>query len=336
MNQRDIARLAGVSSATVSRVINNDSRVSPETAAHVWSVIREHGYVQNSIARSLRTSRTMTIGFLVPDIANPFFPAVLRGIETFCSENRYNLILQNTSEDEMQEARAVDILLRSRVEGVIAIPTDSSGIQLDSLRSMNVPVVLVDRKVSVHKYDCVLIDNTGGIEQAVQYLADLGHRRIAMLHGTKTITPGEERLQGFVQGMTRAGLSVFPPYVVDGKFTEDAGYRRVVELMSLTTPPTAIISANNLMTIGAYRALVDLDVGIPETISLIGFDDFPLATYLSPPITVINRPTADMGKHACDLLFKRIDGVGQSEPQIIRMPTHLEIRGSCAPVAACS
>lgn len=336
MNQREIARIAGVSSATVSRVINNDPRVAPKTRARVWSVIREHGYIQNSIARSLRISRTKTIGFLVPDISNPFFPAVLKGIEAVCRESHYSLILQNTSEDEIQEAKAIDTLLRSRVEGLIAIVTDSSGIQLNGFKEMNVPVVLVDRKVSVREYDCILIDNIGGIRQAVRYLAQLGHRRIAMLYGTKTITPGEERLQGFVQAMTEVGLGIIPRYVVDGEFTEEGAYRRVVELMSLPSPPTAIITANNLMTIGAYRALVDLNAAIPASISLVGFDDFPLATHLSPPLTVVDRPTHDMGKYACTLLLQRIEGSDQDQPetQMVRLPTRLERRGSCAPIEA--
>lgn len=334
MNQREIAKLAGVSSATVSRVINRDRRVSAETAARVRDVISKYGYVQNSIARSLRVARTRTIGFLIPDIANPFFPAVLRGIEGVCAKHGYNLILGNTAEDKAREKRALDTLLRYRVDGLLAIMVDETGEELKRFREMGVPVVLIDRKVESGEFDCVVIDNAGGVSDAVEYLTSLGHTRIAMIHGTRSITPGSERLEGFLTAMAERGLDVPSSHLVDGRFTEEGGYLALGQLMHLPVPPTAVITANNLTTMGAFRALADMRVRMPAEVSLLGFDDFPLAGYLSPPVTVVNRPTVEMGRIACEMLVERVEGRGRGPARRVLLPTRLELRASCAPPAA--
>lgn len=332
MNQKEIARLAGVSSATVSRVINNDPKVSLTTARRVLDVIAQHGYVQNTVARSLRMATTSTIGFLISDIANPFFPAVLRGIEAVCARHGYNLLLQNTDEAVDREKAALDTLLRSRVDGLIAILIDETGGQLDRFKAMGIPIVLVDRKASQRHYDCVTVDSVGGVAAAIRYLAALGHRRIATIHGIQEQTPGKDRLEGFIKGMAECNLPVIREYVVDGQFTEDGGYRGIQHLMALPNPPTAVVTANNMLTMGAYRGLRDLDVSLPDHISLVGFDDFPLAGYLTPPITVIQRPTVEMGEAAADILLQRIFNKGKGERQWVQLPTSLLVRESCRAV----
>ncbi|MGE5581066.1 MAG: LacI family DNA-binding transcriptional regulator [Bacillota bacterium] len=330
MNQREIAKLAGVSSATVSRVINNDPRVSLETASQVRKIISKYGYVQNVIARNLRMASTKTIGFLIPDISNPFFSAVLTGIEAVCAKYGYNILLENTSEDFLKEQAAIDTLLKQRIDGIVAIVVDESGEQLKRFQTMNVPVVLIDRRTHYKDYDCVVIDNVGGVSSGVDYLLRLGHIKIAIIHGRKNITPGEERLQGYINTMKKAGIDINPDYVMDGNFTEEGAYSCTRELLQLSSPPTAIISANNIMTMGVYKALADMRVRIPHEISVLGFDDFPLAAYLSPPISIINRPTVEMGKIATEMLFERLHEEFTQSPREKVLPTNLIIRGSCA------
>lgn len=330
MNQKEIAKLAGVSSATISRVTNNDPGVSVETAERVRKVIAKYGYVQNAIARSLKTANTKTIGFLIPDISNPFFPAVLSGIEALCVKNGYNLILQNTSENSVREMIALETLLKHRVDGLIAIIVDGDGDQLKRFPAMGIPVVLIDRLIRFGEYDSVTIDNIGGITQGVNYLARLGHTRIAIIHGLTKYSPcGEERLSGYLSAMNNAGLPINKEYIMDGNSTEEGGYLCAKELIQLNTPPTAIFAVNNFMTMGAYKALADLRVKIPKEVSLLGFDDFSLAAYLSPPITLIDRPTAEMGRIAMEMLLERLTQKENIPARKIILPTQLSIRGSC-------
>lgn len=330
MNQREIAKLAGVSSATVSRVINNDPRVSETTALQVKNVISRYGYVQNVVARNLKMAQTKTIGFLMPDISNPFFPAVLVGIEGVCAKYGYNILLENTNENHAVERGAIDTLLKNRIDGLLAIPVDESGEQLNGTLPMRVPVVLIDRRTQNKTYDCVTIDNAGGVAQGVEYLVDLGHGKIAFIHGKLNVTPGEERLSGYLAAMHRAGLEVNPHYIVNGSFSEEGGYSAAQELLARADPPTAIIAANNLTTMGAYKALADMRIRIPDEISLLGFDDFPLAAYLWPPISIINRPTVEMGRQATEMLFARLGGAVNEPPREERLPTTLVRRASCS------
>lgn len=334
MNQRNVARLAGVSSATVSRVVNNDPNVSGETAKKVNEVIHKYGYVQNAMARNLRMANTKTIGYLVPDIRNPFFPQVLGGIESVCWKRGYDIIFENTDEKLDKEKGAINTLMRYRVDGVIADFVDPNSEDIRKVEKMGIPLVLIDRKKTIgEKTDCVVIDNIGGMEQMVKYLIDLGHTKIAMIYGSKEITPGIERLQGFNKAMREAGIVVNEDYVLNGMFSEDGGYECTYRLMKMNEPPTAIITANNVMTMGAFKALADNSIKIPADVSLAGFDDFPLAAYLTPSLTVVNRPTWEMGQTAAEILLERIENKDADHPKKeMVLPTNLLIRGSCAPV----
>ena len=335
MNQRDVAKLAGVSSATVSRVINKDQSVLDKTFNRVTEVINNYGYVQNAVARNLRISKTKTIGYLVPDIGNPFFPAVLGGIEVACHKKDYDIIFENTDENKAKEKKAIDTLLRYRVDGIIAIFVDGDNEDIKRIRKMGIPMVHIDRKSEVAKdFDYVGIDNIGGMKQIVDYLSSLGHKKIAIIYGPENITPGYERLKGFKEAMKQAKLTVNEEYMVNGSFTEEGSYKCVGKLLSMKDTPTAIITANNLMSIGAYKALVDLKIDIPNEISLVGFDDFDFAAYLIPPITVINRPTWEMGKVGAELLLEKIEN-GSEEKAVkkIIMATNLCIRNSCAKIS---
>ena len=336
LNQRDIAKIAGVSSATVSRVINKDKKVSPKTAQKVLEVIKKNGYVQNAMARDLRMANTKTIGYLVPDINNPFFISMLSGFQEMCFKQGYDIIFENAADDPEKEKKALDTLLRYRVAGLLAVFVNTDNEYIHAFANMGIPVVMIDRKSSgPQTNDYLMIDNTGGVGQIVDYLVSLGHTDIAIIYGPEDITPGIERLQGFYQAMERNGVPVKKEFVVPGFFTEEGGYNAVKHLLKQKEWPTAMICANNLTSMGAYKALRDLKIGIPEQMSLVGFDDFPLAGHLQPPVTVLKRPNTSMGRKTAELLLERI-GKGEEgrkiKPRNIVMPTKLCIRNSCAPI----
>ena len=334
MNQKDIAKLAGVSSATVSRVINGDDKVAPDTFDKVKRAIDEYGYVHNAIARNLKMSSTKTIGYLVPDIKNPFFTSVLVGFEEMCYAKGYDIIFENTCENVEKEIKSMQTLLGLRVDGLLAVFVDPDNNLIGSFDSMGIPIVLIDRKSkSEAKHDCIIIDNYDAIKKLVDHLTSLGHTDIAAIHGPENLTPGEERLNGFFAAMKQAGIPVNQDYVVPGWFSEEGSYKATEQLLKLKKPPTAIITANNLSTMGAYTALVDHKIKIPKDISLVGIDDFLLAGHLTPALTVVRRSNTAVGRIAGEMLMDRIE-LGSDHTQITQrirvLPTELCVRESSA------
>lgn len=315
----------------MSRVINGSAQVNEYTRRRVEQAIRRLNYHPDQIARSLRVRKTNTVGFLVPDIGNPFFPEVLKGLEGVCSAAGYAIVLQNTDEKVGQERVAVSALLSQRVDGIVAIPVKDTGPSIATVQRSVVPVVplvLIDRHVPALNVDAVIIDNEGGAAAAVEHLIALGHRRIGVIHGPKSCTPGSGRWAGAVSALKRFGLPFEEPYVLEGDFRKASGYRLTRRLMGLPEPPTALFVGNNLMTIGAYECLRDMGLRIPEDVSLVGFDDFDLANYLAPPITVVDRPMEEMGRVAGQLLLGRMNGTLQGPPELVVLPTRLLIRRS--------
>lgn len=333
MNQRDIAKLAGVSSATISRVINKDPNVSGETFEKVMKIIDQYGYVQNAIARNLKKSSTKTIGYLVPDIKNPFFTSVLAGFEEMCYAKGYDIIFENTNENIEKEKKSMQTLLSYRVDGLLAVFVDCNNQYIDTFDAMGIPIVLIDRKSkNEKKHDCILIDNYRAMKMMVDHLVSFGHKDIAIAYGPVSVTPGEERLNGFYAAMKEAGIPVKEEYVIPGYFSEEGTYQSVLKLLELEKRPTALITTNNVSTIGAYRALYEKKVKIPEEISLIGMDNFQLASCLNPPITVVRRSNTEVGRLAGEMLLDRIEQGDENKniPQRLRvLPTDLCIGRSC-------
>jgi LacI family transcriptional regulator len=334
MNQKDIAKLAGVSSATVSRVINSEDNVAPETFSKVMQIIDEYGYVHNAIARNLKKSSTKTIGYLVPDIRNPFFTSVLVGFEEMCYAKGYDIIFENTCENVDKEIKSMQTLLGLRVDGLLAVFVNPENHLIDNFDSMGIPIVLIDRKSKTEtKHDYIIIDSYEAMMKMVEHLVSLGHTDIATIHGPVNLTPGEERLDGFYAAMKQMGVPVNRDYVVPGWFSEEGSYKAAEQLLKLKKPPTAIIAANNLSTMGAYTALLDHNIKIPKDISLVGIDDFALAGHLNPPLTVLRRSNTTVGRIAGEMLIDRI-GLGSDHkriPQRVRvLPTELCIRESSA------
>ena len=331
MNQREIAKLAGVSVATVSRVINDSDSVTEKTKKLVRKVIEENAYVQNINARNLRTAKSNVIGFLISYFGNPFFIELFEGLESACNKLGFSIIVGNTNEDEEQERKAIDQFLSYRVSGIVASFANPTRSVIDKLDNYNAKVVMLDRLVNGLDGDSVVIDNIHGAIEQVNYLVRLGHRRIAVIHGTLSNSNGVQRMEGFHKGMMHNAIDVCADYIKNGQFLEETAYSATVELMNLPQPPTAIVTHNNLMTIGAFSALKDMHLNIPEDVSLVGFDPFALSDYLEPKITYIDRPIFAMGELAGRMIVERIKEEYTGKARGVVFPVKLHLGESCAP-----
>jgi LacI family transcriptional regulator len=324
----DVAKRAGVSTMTVSRVINNSGYISQETQERVEKAIAELGYVPNALARSLRFKQTKTIALVLTDITNPFFTTIARGVEDAASENGFTVMYCNTDESVAEENEYLQTLLQKQVDGVLLVPAGSSNDTVTYLQERNTPVVVLDRHVSDVRVDTVRGESLQGAYILTRHLLDLGHRRIAVLSGPVEISTARDRVEGYRQAFAEAGLDIDPGWVMQGRFVQDSGYQMAQQVLALSPRPTAIVASNNFIAIGAYHALRSAGIRIPEDISLVTFDDLPAPLVLEPFLTAIDQPAYDMGFRATQLLLARLAGEGPSEPQEIVMPTRLIVRKS--------
>lgn len=326
----DVASRAGVSAATVSRVLNGRTDVSPALADRVRDAVDELGYRPNGVARNLRLRATMVWGLIISDIGNPFFIAMVRGVEDAAHEAGYSLVLCNSDDDLDKERRYIDVALAEQMAGVVITPASEASSDLSALVDRGIPVVAVDRRVARLDIDTVLVDNVSGARLATEHLLESGCRRIACITGPTRTTTAAERLEGFRQAHRAAGLEVDPDLVVLENFKEDGGYDGAQRLLGLDAPPDGMFVANNLMTVGALEALVDAGVEIPDDMLLVGFDDIPWARLTRPRLTTVNQPTYDMGREAGRLLAQRLQrGRGRRDlPRTVVLPPSLEVRQS--------
>lgn len=324
----DVAKRAGVSTTTVSRHLAGQ-RV--RRAAEIQDAIEALDFRASHTARSLKSGVNRTIGLVVPDVSNPFFAAVAKGVESVSRQLELKVFLSNTDESVELERDVLQGLI-GRVDGVILAPARERSDNTAGLRSAGVPVVLLDRRLAdATDLDSVLVDSHGGACSAVEHLLSLGHRRIGLVSGPLDTTPGRERYDGYVAALETAGIGVDPALVQAGDFKVDSGYQATLRLLGSPSNVTAIFSANNLMSIGVLRALHHIGVRVPEEVSVIGFDDLELAELLRPPLSVISRPAVEQGVLAMRLLRNRIEEKGPRLAQKIVLDTHLLARGSCAP-----
>jgi DNA-binding LacI/PurR family transcriptional regulator len=303
----DVARRAQVSRATVSRVLNNNHRVDESLRRRVLEAVQALGYQPNHVARRLRAQSSTVIGLIISDIQNPYFLSVVRGVEDAAYANRMSIVLCNSDEDTAKQKLYLQVMESERVAGLILVPTssvDSAG--LERLQQIGIPVVLLDRSVNGLQVDVVKVDNVRGAYDAVRHLIDLGHRRLGTLAGSLHLSTGYERYQGYRNALSAAGMPVDETLVKYGDFKTESGYRLTHELMSLPQPPDAIFAANNMMALGALRALRELAVRIPEEIRLVSFDDMPWSGELYSPLTSVSQPTYELGQDAVRLLLNRI------------------------------
>jgi LacI family transcriptional regulator, galactose operon repressor len=332
---RDVARRAGVSAMTVSRVINGSARVHPETRRRVEDSIAELGYVPSRLARGLTRQKTGTLALIVPDVANPFFTLIVRGAEDVARRNGYRLILCDTRADLTIEREVIEEMIAHRVEGIAIAPvSDRSRPHLERLRSFGIQFVLVDRTVEGVEQDVVHGDNGGGARRLVQHLLDLGHRRIGLIVESDDVSTARDRHQGYRDALKDAGLDVDQTLIVQAPADPEGGLHAMRRLLELDDPPTAVFGVNNLVALGAIEAVREHGLEVPDDVALVCFDDIEHASRLYPFLTVMAQPAETLGTIGTQLLVDRIEGRAADQARVVVLPAQFLVRRSCggAPV----
>ena len=328
---KDVARLADVSTATVSHVINETRYVSDELRARVLEAMETLDYRPNVLAQGLRGGETHTIGLVVPDNANPFFAEVSRAVEDVGFARGYSVILCNTGDDLERERAYIDVLVAKQVDGIIFIAAGDHHEHLDELTRRSVPLVLADRDVDLTDADVVLVNNERGGYEATKHLLDLGHRWIGCIAGPSEATPSADRVEGYVRALREARVPVEDAAIETGDFRYQGGEAAAERLLGGSERPTAIFACNDLMAIGALRAVRGAGLSVPHDISVVGYDDIPLASAMSPALTTVAQPVDQLGALSTELLLSRIENGSVGTAQRIMLETTLVIRGSSGP-----
>ncbi|MEZ5666962.1 MAG: LacI family DNA-binding transcriptional regulator [Alphaproteobacteria bacterium] len=328
---KDVARLAGVSPMTASRVANGQGNVRAEKREAVLRAMRTLDYAPHAAAQSMRTQRTRRIGFMLPDITNMTNAVVSLAVERHLARDRYHLMLFNT---DFQTAIERDVLAMGNhkmFDGLIAALADDTDPSVAAaLAASPIPVVLIDRQCGV-AVDCVYSDHHGAMRTIVQQLAHLGHRRIALIAPSRAIWPGRARVEAFVEAMAGCDLPVDRALIWAEDQSIAFGRQVTLAMMASADPPTALIAGANQLTLGAYQALRDSGIAIPGDVSFVGADDPYLASLMSPPVTVIYRDMELVGRHAADLLLRRLRGEAGPSPRSVTVPSEIALRDSTGP-----
>ncbi len=325
---QDVARKAGVSPITVSRVINQRGYASQSTRQKVQAAIAELGYVPNRLASSLRSKRTTLLALVITDITNPYFTMIARGVEDVASAADYTLIFCNTDESVAKEQRYINILLQNQVAGVLLVPASPDPESVNLLTHNQTPVVVLDRRLSELQVDQVRSDSLSGAYQLVRLLLDLGHRRIALLNGPAGVSTAQDREAGYRRALDEAGIPPEQRTVLQGYFSQDSGSEMTRLALRRDPPPTALFAANNFIAIGALQALQAAGLRVPQDIALVGFDDLPPPLITFPFLTVSAQPAYEMGRIAAELLLARLEGKNTGPPEDILLPPELVVRAS--------
>jgi LacI family transcriptional regulator len=312
---------------TVSRVLNNSGYVSPETRSRVEAAAAELNYVPNMLARSFRSKRTDTLALIITDITNPFWTTVARGVEDEANQHGYTVIFCNTDESESKQAQYLSMLVSRRVDGVLLTPAGSSITPVEMLQQQDVEVVVMDRRIPGAKVDVVRSASTTGARILTAYLIDQGHRRIAILSGPDAVTSANERVDGYAQALTEAGIDIDPALIFRDAFTIDAGRSMAQECLKLDPRPTAIFAANNFIAAGALQEIRAANLRVPEDVSVVSFDDLSTSFLTEPFLTVMAQQAYELGKTATQRLLKRIEEP-ELEPAEIVLSTDLIVRQS--------
>jgi LacI family transcriptional regulator len=324
----DVARESGVSAFTVSAVINNKSHVSKKLRERVEAAILKLNYRPNLLARSLAKQKTHTIGMIVPDIANPFFPMVVRGAEDAAQKNGYNLLLCNSDDNLEKEESALELLLSKRVDGILLTKAvkDFGPSLHQMIKEVNIPIVLVMRTSPKVSQDAVITDDYQGAYEAVCHLARSGRRRIGLMGGPLKVSNGKARWQGFKDALEASGLTYDPELVIEGDYRIESGYRGGHLLLSHR--PDGIYVANYLMTVGLLKAAEEMGLRCPEDFGLVSFDDYPWLGIFRPKLTTVELPKYQLGYQAAELLLERIAG-NRGKGVVRKLMPELRVRESC-------
>lgn len=328
---KDVARLAGVSTSTVSAVVNQNVPVSPERKERVLRAMAALHYQPDEIARSLKKGRTKAIGVVVPDITNAFYPEVVRGVEEAAFARGYAVFLCDSQEDASRENDHLLALFSRRVDGVLLACCNDS-IAYETTLELHVPCVFMDRLPASKAEGTVSTDNVQAGSMAARHLLDLGHQRIAMIVGRLSLSPHRDRLEGFRKVMQEANLPIRDEYLVQGDVQIESGVDAARQLLRLEARPSAVIASNSKLLLGLLQAFDEEKVKVPQQISVVGFDDYAWNKYLSPSITTVAQPTFEMGRQAFGLLLQLMnrDEMTQSTSRHLRLGAELRVRHSTA------
>jgi LacI family transcriptional regulator len=328
----DVASAAGVSVSTVSRVLNDKDDIAPETYERIKTIIGEMGYTSSLAARSMRSRRTNVIGLIMPDAGEPFPIEVMKGVNRAIAALDYDLIIYTCGDVRKhytadREIKFVSLLNNSITDGVVVITPAATHF------ITNAPVVAVDPHYEATEYPAVISTNREGATEAMNYLIELGHRRIGFIGGRDDLVSANRRLRGYQDSLAQAGIPIDPDLIVQGDFTASAGLRCARQLLNLPVPPTAIFAANDQSALGAYQAAQEAGLSIPGDLSVVGFDNIPEAAQADPGLTTVDQSIQEMGRIAIQMLVKLIEGE-PLESKIIKTSTRLVIRDSCRALEA--
>jgi LacI family transcriptional regulator len=336
----DVARQAGVSTATAARALGGYGAVSESARLAVLAAAEELGYHRNELARAMITGRTNTIGLVIADIENPFFAGAARGVSDAAREAGYEVVLTNTDEDPDAERSIVRVLLSKRIDGLIVAPTSPGTEHLVAAQRSGCPVVLLDRRLEDFAVDTVLVDSVAAVRNVVERLVGVGHRRIAMVTGGLSyeerkagrpgVSTGHDRVDGFLGALADAGIAEPTTYLRTGAHSPELACRLTEELVALPDRPTAVFASNSRVALGVLKAIRDAGLEMPREISMVGFDDADWTSVVTPPISVVAQPTHALGRRAAELLLARISG-DEEPPRLHMMATDFLSRMSVAP-----
>lgn len=325
----EIAKIANVSKATVSRVINNiPYGVGKETRERILKIVAELNYQPSMIARSLVTKKTRSIGLIIPDITNPFFPQLVRGAEDYANKCGYNLFLSNSDNKSSKEENYIKAFIEKGVDGLILTSSASVEMQYSLLKSRNIHFVLVDRFVHFSGYEAgVYVDNRKGAYLATKMLLDHGHKKILFINGPLSVTPSIERRKGFEMAFREKQLEIDERLVFEGNYLIQSGYQITAKILKSGRSFSAIFCGNDMMAIGSLRALLENNIKIPQEVELIGYDNIELSQLVEPALTTVAQPAYEMGLKGAMLLIKLIEGKKIRTKELILEP-QLILRGT--------
>jgi DNA-binding LacI/PurR family transcriptional regulator len=327
---RDVAACSGVSLGTISKYINGGT-VKEKTRVKIEEAIQKLKYKPNNIAKGLRNARTFTVGVLMSKLNSNFNSIIISSLEEYLLPLGYSVIVSECHENEKMEIEKIKFLLHHMVDGIVIMPYASSGKQIEVIEESKTPFVVIDQLLRRHKTDGVVLDNTAAIEEPVKTLLKMKHRDIAIITGSLTLYTAKGRFAGYKKAMDSYGIPLKEEYIRDGNYTIGGGYSAVLDLFALKKPPSALIVSNYDMSIGAVLAIHFLHKIIPDDLSLVCFDDFPLTTVVNPPLSVIAQPMIEMGRSAAGLLFRRINGDYAGYPEQIIHKAEMKLTESIKP-----
>lgn len=307
ITMKEIAELAGVSKTTVSKVINNkDHNISKATKDKILNIVKEKNYVPNKLAQGLVTKRTNNIGLIIPDIGNPFFTDISKGVEHYARGKGYNVVFANSDENFENEVQSMEMLIENRVDGIILAPSSNTSNEDKTYENIKVPLVLVDKNIeALNKKGLIKVDNKNGVHEATKHLIDLGHKKILYISGPLKNEIATQRLEGYISALEENDITINKENIIEGQYKREWAYDFIKANKNLDF--TAICCANDLIAIGIIQGLLENNIKVPDQISVIGFDDIQTCKLISPSLTTIRQPAFEMGKKASEILINYLE-----------------------------